>query len=134
VRPYNWRAAVSGKSTNVDLGASFSKMEEETAEFVREQGLQESILWLIAGAPSFFRGANFQVDLMHDAESGEDLLALKVFGEFPMTVFRRQRHLMHQAMTEAGHKKLSSLLGIFQRRIHNSGRQGFSGYGSPAAE
>jgi len=109
-------------------------MEEQTAEFVREHGLQESILWLISAAPAFFQGATFELDLMHDAENGDDLLAMKVFGHFPMTVFRRQRRLMHQAMMDAGHKKLSSVLGIFQRRIRSNGRQGVCWYGSPGAE
>ena len=120
--------------TKSEFAPVFNGLEDETAEFVKERGLIESVAWLQTATPRFFGGANFEIDLLPAVDGEDNLLALNVYGAFDAAQFRDRRHRICGAMLEAGHNGLHEVISISQRRTHNSGRQAFSWYSTISAE
>ena len=114
--------------TDNDFSSSFNKLDTETEIFISNNDLLASLRWLQAAASQYFCGADFEISLLPAEQGEEDLLAFKVFGSFSVSEFRKQRHLLCEAMLAAGHKTLYKIISIFQRRIHDSGRQALSWY------
>ncbi len=120
--------------TGFDLAPAFNKLDEETAEFVVERGLTDSVAWLQASTPRFFDGTDFEIDLLPAEDGEENLLALKVYGAFSSSEFRNRRHRICEAMLAGNHRTLYEVISIFQRRVTGSGWQTFSWYSSLSAE
>jgi hypothetical protein len=120
--------------TSLDPRVDFGRLTEEAKDYIAQQNLLESALWLQVAAPAFFNGAVFEIDLL-PADPGEsDVLALRVYGSFDASDFRDLRHDLCRAMIEAGHSRLHSIISIFQRRVHNGGWQGLPLYGALSAQ
>ncbi len=120
--------------TDFDLAPAFNKLDEETAQFVVDHDLATGVAWLQTVTPRFFGGADFEIDLL-PAEDGEgNLLALKVYGAFNSSEFRKRRHRICEEMLAAKHRGLYEVISIFQRRVTSSGWQAFSWYSSLSAE
>jgi len=120
--------------TDLELGPAFNKLDDETAGFVAESGLTASVAWLQVVAPHVFDGADFDIELLPAEDSEERLLALKVYGAFSPSEFRKRRHRICDAMLAADHKGLYAVISIFQRRVVDGGWQTLSRYSSLSAE
>jgi len=93
------------KGTETEVSPAFNELNEETIEFVKRHSLQEGINWLQVAVPTFFFGADFEIELL-PAEEDEEILAVRVYGSLPTSSFREQRHALCKAMKEAGHRRL----------------------------
>ncbi|NQT18739.1 MAG: hypothetical protein HQ592_03475 [Planctomycetes bacterium] len=113
--------------TEPDHGHTFNPLSERTSRFVLARGLRESVEWLRTEAPKFFPDACFEMDLQRGEDEEDDLLALTVHSSFDPMDFRKRRHQLSDAM-EVDHNGLHEVLGVFQRRVHRSGRQTFPFY------
>jgi hypothetical protein len=120
--------------TGFELVPVFNKLDEDTAQHVAERDLTASVAWLQAVTPRFFDGADFEIELLPAEDGEESLLALKVYGAFDPSEFRRRRHRICEAMLAADHRGLHEVISIFQRRVADGGWQAFSWYGSLSAE
>lgn len=120
--------------TSFEPALAFSRLDEKTAEFIRDRDLLAGVAWLQMAASHYFDGADFAIELLPAEEAEESLLALKVFGAFDPPSFRQRRRAMCEEMLRAGHKALYEIISVFQRRVLASGRQAFSWYGSLSAE
>jgi hypothetical protein len=125
---------ISLEMTKFDLGASFNPLTEEAIDFILEHRLQEGVTWLQTAAPKFFPGANFEIDILPSEDDESNLIALRVYSSFPVREFRKRRHLICEAMLEAGYKHLYEMIIIFQRRVRGGGWQAFSWYSTISEE
>ncbi len=97
-------------------------IDDDTANFVDEHGLQSAVAWLQSETPRFFDGADFEIAVL-SAEKGEkNLLALKVYARFEAADFRDRRHRLCAALLAADHRALYELIAVFQRRTNGRGR------------
>ena len=120
--------------TGTDFVPAYNKLNEETAEFVRQRGLRESVDWLRMAMLIFFPAAGFEIDLLPAEDGEENMLALRVYDSLPVSEFRKQRHAMCKVMLETGHEDLYKIISIFQRRMRGNGWQVLSWYSSLSAE
>ena len=120
--------------TENDIGPTCNEPDEETIEFIKTQNLLESISWLQTTTPRFFPSTDFEIELLPAEDKEEPMLALRIYGAIPVKEFRNKRHAICDAMLEAGHKKLYSIISIFQRRIQNLGRETLSWYSAVSEE
>jgi hypothetical protein len=122
------------QQTALDLGPTFNKLDEETAQFITEQQLSLAVAWLQTATPRFFDAANFEIDILRADHKEDTMLALKVYSWVNAREFRERRHRICRAMLDAGHRGLYQALSIFQRRVNSSGWQAFSLYSTLSAE
>ena len=121
-------------ATDCEFAPVFNKLNEETAQFIVERDLTVAVVWLQTIAPRFFGGADFEIRIL-PAEDGEDnLLALKVYGAFSSSEFRRRRRQICETILNAGHEALYSVISVFQRRVQSSGWQALSWYSTLSPE
>jgi hypothetical protein len=111
------------------------RMSDTALAFAVSHDLLESLRWLKTAVPQFFVGADFEIDLLQAQEDDEDdMISLRVYAAFEMSEFRENRHRICRAMLDAGHKSLSEVISIFQRRTRGRGWQELSWYGTASQE
>jgi len=121
------------KDTGTRVSPTFNELNGETLEFVKRHSLQEGINWLQTAIPTFFPGADFEIEII-PGEEEEDILGVRVYGSLSTPVFREIRHALCKAMKQAGHRKLYEVVSIFQRRTRGYGWQAVSWYSALSAE
>jgi hypothetical protein len=107
--------------TKLDIAPTFSKLNDETKQFVATNKLGESVMWLQSVTPGFFGGATFEIEVLPMQEDDAPLLALRVFGSFDAIEFRKRRHQLCESMLREGHKNLHDVISVFQRRVSGNG-------------
>lgn len=111
----------SYKFTKLDIAPTFSKLNDETNQFVAENKLGESVMWLQSATPGFFSGATFEIEVLPMQEDDSPLLALRIFSSFDTSEFRKRRHQLCESMLREGHKNLYDVISVFQRRVSGNG-------------
>ncbi|MCR4317801.1 MAG: hypothetical protein NUW37_15780 [Planctomycetes bacterium] len=100
----------TGTITNFD-----GRIDQDAAEFIVKNGLEDSARWLCTEIPRYFENDNFVFTIVPSMDIEDGLLTVVFFGNHDVGDFSERRFEIMTALRDYGHEEMYMTLGITQR-------------------